>query len=475
MKQYSILWIALLLLWGVTGCKTTPEVKQAKYIFLFIGDGMGFNQVGAAEMFQAEMEGRIGVVPLVFTSFPVRNYATTFSATNAVTCSSAAGTALATGVKTRNNMMGMDKDSLRALESVAVKAKRAGKRVGITTNVTVNHATPAAFYAHQLSRSMYYEIGTDAAKAGFHFYGGSGLGSPTSGKNPGAPDLFTLLQDSGYMVTRGWEAWSRLNTLPEKMVLIQGEEAKSVTSMPPALGRGPGDMTLAQITEAAIRFLSRDPEKGFFLMVEGGMIDWLCHDNDGAAVVREVIDFSTSIELAYRFYLQHPDETLIIVTADHETGGMVLGTGSYRLSLKMLQHQKSPLTTITQKLQTVRKEEKYPGSWNTVKQVLKEDCGFWGEVSLSPEEEARLKTCYDELFRPQPAAKMTSNLYSTVDPLAKMAVEILNRKAGLSWASGGHSANVVPVYAVGVGAERFNGSLDNTDIPKRITAIGGYE
>ena len=151
--------------------------QQAKYVFYFIGDGMGVNQVNGTEMYLAEQEGRIGVKPLLFTSFPVASMATTFSATNSVTDSSAAGTALATGAKTYNGAIGMD-DNKSVLQSVAERAKKSGKKVGVTTSVSVDHATPAAFYAHQPDRGMYYEIALDLPKAGFDFYAGGGFLKP---------------------------------------------------------------------------------------------------------------------------------------------------------------------------------------------------------------------------------------------------------------------------------------------------------
>jgi alkaline phosphatase len=146
-------------------CVAVIANAQAKYVFYFIGDGMGVNQVNGTEMYRAEIQkGRIGVEPLLFTQFPVGTMATTFSATNSVTDSSAAGTALSTGEKTYNGSIGMD-DQKNPLQTVAEKAKKAGKRVGVTTSVSVDHATPAAFYAHQPDRNMYYEIATNLPKA----------------------------------------------------------------------------------------------------------------------------------------------------------------------------------------------------------------------------------------------------------------------------------------------------------------------
>lgn len=143
--------------------------QQAKYVFFFIGDGMGVNQVNTTEMFRAEMEdGRIGTQKLLFGSFPAAGIATSYSASNSVTDSSAGGTALATGSKTYNGAIGVDVNK-EALESVAYQAKKSGKKVGIATTVSVDHATPAAFYAHQPNRSMYYEIALELPKSGFDF------------------------------------------------------------------------------------------------------------------------------------------------------------------------------------------------------------------------------------------------------------------------------------------------------------------
>ena len=171
-------------------------------MFYFIGDGMGVNQVNGTEMYLAEKEGRIGLKPLNFTQFPVTNFATTYSKYNSVTCSAAAGTALATGTKTKNGTIGMDSLRRDPLYSVAVQAKKAGKKVGITTSVSVDHATPAAFYAHQPDRNMYYEIATDLPKTGFDLYAGGGFLQPTNKKDSTAALIYDILRDSGNMLIR---------------------------------------------------------------------------------------------------------------------------------------------------------------------------------------------------------------------------------------------------------------------------------
>ena len=138
---------------------------RAKYVFFFIGDGMGVNQVYTAETYLAAVEGRIGIKELCFPSFPYSAYVTTYSATNGITDSSAAGTALACGHKTKNGALGVLKDLTTPITSIADWAREAGAAVGITTSVSVDHATPAAFYAHIGSRNEYYKIGEQLSRS----------------------------------------------------------------------------------------------------------------------------------------------------------------------------------------------------------------------------------------------------------------------------------------------------------------------
>ena len=454
------------------GCAGKTEQAKAKYVFYFIGDGMGVNQVIGTEMYLAELEGRIGTKSLSFTSFPVRNYMTTYSATNAVTCSAAAGTALATGTKTQNGRIGMRQDS-SVLYSIACKAKQAGKAVGVTTSVAINHATPAVFYAHQPDRQMYYEIGTDAAKAGFDFYGGAGWKQVFSPHDSSAIDLYSLLRDSGYMIIDHRQDFQALSAGAGKVVYVQPKDCVNPSSLPAAIDRKEGDLTLANITEKAIQFLSTRNETGFFLMVEGGVIDWLCHANDGAAAFREVVDFSETIQVALDFYKAHPNETLIIVTADHETGGLSLGNGPYELNLKLLANQKSSIIGLTQKLKQLKKSKGKNLTYPDLQELFKQECGFGATVMLSPAEEQLLESEGIKMIRSN-SSQLVRSEHALVDPLAALAVEILNRKAMIRWASGGHSAGAVPVYAIGVGAEKFSGISDNTEIIGIIEKVAGY-
>ena len=467
MKKYSFLF---LFLWTV--CLLGYAQEKPKYVFYFIGDGMGVNQVLGAEMYQAELQGNIGVVPMQFSMFPYVTMATTFSATNGVTDSAASGTALATGNKTKNGAIGVLKDLETPVNSIAVWAKEAGHKVGIATSVSVDHATPSAFYAHQASRNSYYNIGVDLYAAGFDFYAGSDFLEPYMKYKK---NLYELAPENGYTIARGYKDYLKKSKKAEKMILLQPEEDSKIdrSAIPYAIDRKKGNLTLQEITRSAINFLSKDNENGFFLMVEGGKIDWACHANDGATVLNEVIDFDNAVKVAYEFYSQHPDETLIVITADHSTGGMALGTGDYKLNLQVLKNQKLSEVGFTKVLNDLRKKTKNKVTWEMAKEALTEYFGFWKDVKINERTEEHLKRVYERSF--QGEAAMEKSEYSQSEPLAGEAKRIINRIALLGWTSGGHSAGLVPVCAIGTGAENFSSRTDNAELPVKIAKIAGYK
>lgn len=470
MKKLSLLLSFLLLV-------LSGYAQQAKYVFYFIGDGMGVNQVQGTELYRGELEGKIGITPIWFTQFPYATTATTFSATNGVTDSAAAGTALATGNKTQNGTIGMKQDLQTEVSSVAVWAKNKGCRVGVTTSVSVDHATPAAFYAHDPSRGSYYKIGTDLYKAGFDFYAGSDFIDPNNkdNKDGNSENLYTMAEKNGYTIARGYKDYLKKCKKADKMILFQSEKAseKDRTAIPYAIDRTKDDLTLADITRSAINFLSKDLSKGFFLMVEGGKIDWACHSNDAATVFHEVTDMDEAVKVAYEFYSQHPDETLIVVTADHETGGFVLGTGAYKLNLQVLKNQKVSESGFTRILNELRKKYNNNVSWEKVQQALKENFGFWDKVKLNEKQEERLLAKYNDTFKGK-EAKLEKSEYAQDEPLAAEAKRIIDEIALVGWTSGGHSAGYVPVFAIGAGADLFQGRIDNTEIPIKIAKAAGY-
>ena len=454
-----LLGTALLLLVVLASFAKTP-----KYVFYFIGDGMGPSHVLGTEYYLGELEGVIGRPnKLCFTQFPKSAFVSTFSKSNGVTDSAASGTALATGSKTKNGYLGVEMDTT-VVYSVAHAAKQAGYAVGISSTVGINHATPGAFYAHQPGRSRYYEIGQDMLAADYDFYAGGDL---IVNKSEQRDEIYEKAKAQGYTIARGFDDYKANGKNAKKLMLYQKEVA---TDLPYAIDREEGDLTLAQITEAGIEFLSKKSKKGFFFMVEGGKIDYASHSDDGATALNEVIDFDNAIKVAYEFYKKYPNETLIVVTADHETGGLVLGySGAYALNLKALKGQKvsaDRMASILRRASRARMELR----WERVQELLKENFGLWGEIEMTKEETHELRVYFEQAYATTDIAKRESKLSS----MAHRAKQMVNQKALLSWAGPNHSASFVPLFAIGAGSENFHGVIDNTDIPKTIKKIARY-
>lgn len=449
---------------------------RAKYVFYFIGDGMGVNQVNGTETYLAALDGIIGVKPLQFTQFPVSGFVTTYSGTNGVTDSAAAGTALATGNKTKNGTLGMLADQKSPVNSVAVWAKEAGAAVGVSTTVAVDHATPGAFYAHQPDRNMYYEIGKDLIKADFDYYGGSDFHNIENKNDATATgNLYQQCEAAGYTIVRGYKDFRKKMKKADKLILLQPEKANlgDRSSLAFAIDRQPIDMTLSEVTRAGISMLTKKQKDGFFLMVEGGKIDYGCHDNDAATAFKETIDFDEAIKVAYEFYEQHPDETLIVVTADHETGGIALGRGPYELHTDALKYQRMSVGRYSKHLEQLYKKLGDKFTWETVEKDLKENWGFWDNLKLSDHQTDRMHRAYKSFTEGHDEAK--KNLYATLNGITDAARRTMAEIALVGWQSGGHSNGYVPVFAIGVGSDKFAGKIDNTQIPVKIAEAAGWK
>ena len=457
MKRLSLLFVFVLF--------ALLSVAQAKYVFFFIGDGMGPHQVLATEMYLAELEGRIGRTPLLMTTFPYSGQVATFSTSSGITDSAASGTCLASGSKTNNGMIGQGPDTTDVV-SVATRLKEQGWGVGIMTTVTIDHATPSAHYAHTPSRDNYYIIGTQLTESDFDFFGGSGFSRPQDKNNPSAPNLYDLCQEKGYLLAGGYAA-AKANVGAPKMIVVPEERladrSRGAGALPYAIDRQEGDLSLAQIVEVAIEQLGQ--HERFFMMAEGGKIDYASHANDGGTVLREVQDFDNAIKVAYDFYMQHPDETLIVITADHETGGMALGNSDYVLNLKVLAEQKCSSDLLSDQLGNLQKQEGAALTWEQVKEVISLNTGLYTAVEMSDEEDRVLQSAYADMMQHVGVQK---TLYKDINALASKALSILNQKSRLGWTTHGHTASAVPVFAIGVGAEHFTGWHDNTEIAPLI-------
>ena len=441
------------------------SVAQAKYVFMFIGDGMGPHQVLSTEMYLAELDGKIGRKPLLMTTFPYSGQVATFSTSSGITDSAASGTCLASGKKTDNGMIGQTPDGTPAI-SVASQLKEEGWGVGIMTSVTIDHATPSAHYAHTPSRNNYYIIGTQLAESGFDFFGGSGFYHPQDKENPSAPNLYDLCEQNGYVLAGGY-ADAKAKIGAEKMIVVPAERladrSHHAGALPYAIDRKEGELSLPELVEIAVAQMQQ--HERFFIMAEGGKIDYASHANDGGTVLHEVLDFDNAIKVAYDFYMQHPDETLIVITADHETGGMALGNSDYVLNLKVLAEQKCSSDLLSDQLSDLYKRFGRELTWEQVKAVISQNTGLYAAVEMTEQEDKELQEAYANMMQHQEVEK---TLYKDLNALAAKSLAILNQKSRLGWTSKGHTASAVPVFAIGVGAERFTGWHDNTEIAPLI-------
>ena len=427
--------------------------SSPKYIFLFIGDGMSTPQ----RMMADEFSRKSGHGQLAMNTLPFHATTRTCSASSLVTDSAAAATAIACGEKTKNGKMGVDPQD-RRLESVAEVAKKSGRRVGIVTSVTINHATPAGFYAHRTHRSQGYAIGLDLIDSGFEYFGGGGLGKYADDKaaKEYKGNLYELAAKAGYKVVATKAELLALEPGCGK-VFARGADGE----LPYELDGGP-NATLAEFTAKGIELL--DNPKGFFMMIEGGSIDWCGHSNEAAANLTEVLGLDRAVRVALAFAEKHPQETLIVVTGDHETGGMTMGfagTG-YNLYMERLANQKCTVGAFNRKLREAR-AAKADFSFEDAKKLLHESFGFEfegkGPMVLSEKEIAQLKQAFDK----KTATKS--------EPLATAARILMSAKAGVGWTSGSHTALPVLTTSRGVGAERFTGFIDNTDIAKKLKEL----
>lgn len=466
MRKKVTLIIAMMLL-----VLTASAKKGPKYVFYFIGDGMGTNQVMGVQYYLQDIEGQYGFKPLCFTQFPYTGLVVTYSANSDVTDSSAAGTALAGGKKTDNNVLGVLPDKTTRVESIAEMAHKKGKRVAIGTSVCIDHATPGCFYGHRPHRNQYHEIATQLGESGFDFFGGADFHTPYTKDNSDEGN-YVQAEKAGYTIVHGYDEYKQKAKSTDKIILFD-KEPNSDHYLSYAIDRKDDDLKLSEITEAAIDFMMKDPKKGFFMMMEGGRIDQACHNNDPGAYIQEMLDFDQAIKIAYDFYLKHKKETLIIITADHETGGLGLTAGDYKTNLKVLQYQKMSKGAFSAHLEKMGREIGDILTWDEVQQELKENFGFWDTVKLTDKQTDRLRSVYVETFGMGPG-ELKEGEYFEVDKLTDEAARIMTEAAQISWAAGCHSGSYVPVFAIGAGAELFTGQMDNTEIPMKIKKLAGY-
>lgn len=404
MKINRVIVAILSIVITLASSQFTSEAKRkkddkAKYIFLFIGDGMGMGQVSLTDSYLSYKAGELGGQHLSFTHFPYLALCSTYSANRNITDSAAGGTAIACGAKTNNEYIGVDPDG-NNLESIAYALHGQGYNVGIMTTVPVNHATPAAFYGHNTSRYGYYEISREIVDSRFEFLAGSGF-YHYKGRKGDKPGVDIYIEENGYDVCYGPQEF-KSREQGKDIVFIQESGRETNPENYVSDGSEACDVKLSEMLEMGLEVLG--DEKPFFIMCEGGNIDWAAHDNKTMTTVMEIIAFDEAIKEALEFYKEHPDETLIVVTADHETGGVSIGEGKdWRPEII---------------------------DWPMLEKHWFES----GEKNVLGYKENRE----------------------------------MNKKALIGWTSSHHTAARVPAFAIGKGAERFHGIIENSDIKGKI-------
>lgn len=420
----------------------TPVPKtQLKYVFLFIGDGMGYAQVQAA----ADALAAQGLDALSFPAFPVIGSARTNNIDGDITDSAAAATALATGKKTLNGYLGLDKDGKR-LTDITEILRDGGMKIGILTTVSLDHATPAGFYAHVDSRRTYATIADDLFASGFDYFAGGGFHD--------TPDAADHAAENGYALIPSFE---EAPAVTQEKLILSSDLIFGDYGVLPAIDGGMRADWLKKATDLAISRLTNP--NGFFMMVEGGRIDYFCHYNDAASFVAELLDFNKAVQSAMDFYNSHPTETLIVVTADHETGNISFTDGDRAALLRQTISSDQCDDTLVAECVSAQTP------FDTALPLF---AAAFGLDNLTKEETAYLQEAYQHTLKDDLTNKKSGEEYGEYDPITSACAKLVAARAGLVFGSSDHTGKDVPVYAIGVGSEFFTGTYENTGLHDAI-------
>lgn len=464
---------------GSSNRKDRYRGKVPKYIFLFIGDGVGIPQINSTELYLTANRGGSSsgsIEKLNMSRLPAQGLTTTNASDSFITDSAASATALATGRKTASGVIGMSPDKADNYELITEVLKRKGYKIGIVSSVSIDHATPAAFYAHEPTRKNYYEIGLQLVNSDFDYFGGGGIKGNKESKRDGRAELYSIAEEKGFKVVNNRADFMNLKAEGSR-VIAYDQYIDRDYALPYELDRREDSLSLADFTAKGIELL--DNKKGFFMMVEGGKIDWACHANDAASAINDTIAFDKAIGKALEFYSKHPKETLIIVTGDHECGGMALGFSGtkYNTFFDKIKYQKHSYNEFSAALK--RELEAGAKRLDELVPLIEDSFGLTfknkgnEEMLLTDYELSLLKKAFQRTLNGGGDKNSSEDylLYGGYDPLTVTLTHILNNKAGIAWTSYSHTAVPVPTFALGLGEGLFDGYYDNTDIHKKIKTI----
>jgi alkaline phosphatase len=339
-------------------------------------------------------------------------------------------------------------------------------KVGIVSTVTLNHATPASFYAKVPSRSNMYDIGVQLAQSKFDYYGGGSIDQRT-GRNKDQKDAVEIARENGFTYIDTTSAFNALKPGAGRIIAVN-ERLQDSGAMPYNIDRKSNELSLADYTRKGIELLENP--SGFFMMVESGKVDWAGHANDAGAVINDVLAFDAAIQVAIDFAQKHPKETLIIITGDHETGGMTIGfagtmydtffdkvalqTRSYvSFDEEVLKPYKANTSAANARLSDLIPEinKSFGINYDLLSDFQKEQIQFAFQRSMGNEQ---IRSFAEDQYL----------LYGGYEPLTVKLTQIMNQTAGIGWTSYSHTGVPVPVFANGIHQEIFSGYYDNTDI-----------
>ena len=434
------LQMMLLLVLSLTVLQLSGADVKAKYVFLFIGDGMGEN---------IRIFYRTQYPDSILEKFPVTVKTGTNNYQDKLTDSSASGTAIACGIKTYNGAVGVNKDQ-HPVTSLAKILRENDYRIGIITSVGLNDATPGAHYANRLNRKDFSGVLTDLYTSNFDFFAGGWIFWPQDYKEK---HYEKLLKQARY-------SYRNQLVFDEKAPY---HRAVYVSRMTPDWPEKPQSRhLLAETTAFAAEKLSRK-NKGFFLVVEGGAIDHCAHGNDLAGTMRETREFDLAIRVAFDFMKKHPQDTLIIVTADHDTGGLNIDKAVNNPLWKKQPLGSGAIESEFQKLFRTKASDQ---------ELIDFLCKRLGLGEFTDAEKAIMQTAITAQRDPElrkSKRKQYRSMYGSYNPVVIQALRIRDARCGVSWTGFNHTDRKVITNAMGAGADFFKNVKENSDIPSAIS------
>jgi alkaline phosphatase len=434
-NNYQGALLALLTFTLTAPCASAQQQTSVKNIIMIVGDGMGPAYTSAYRYFR-DNAATPDIEQTVFDRILVGRASTSpASISGYVTDSAAAATALSTGYKTYNGAIGMDVNK-QPQQSVLEFAKSINKSTGIVVTSQINHATPASYLSHVKSRDMYNDIADQYfdRRINGHFSADIMLGGGKVYFNRDDRDLSNEFSAAGFQYLDKYQGLSQINS-PQVLGLFADK------GLPWALD-DEQSQRLKTMTIAAIRQLSNN-KNGFFLLIEASQIDWAGHANDIAAAMAEMDDLSSTVTWLETFVASQPN-TLVVMTADHSTGGLTIGANDkYQWTPDNIKNLSASPETIANQQNTTD----FDG------QQISQQLGF----SLTS----------DEL-------KILRQAHAIDSQALTVAIrQLIDVRTNTGWTTKAHTAVDAPVFAFGAEKERFSGQIDNTDIAKTIFKLLG--